>query len=528
MEPMIDPVPLSLWQLIDARAKASPDVMMAIDEAGRTMTFAEYHEQCLRVAAALHERGVGVGTRVSWLLPSRMETFALVGALAYLGAVQNPMIPIYRHREVSFIARQTACELLITIGTFRNFDYPAMVMDATSGIEVNDRPIIVMISETGGLPEGDPSTLPPPARTTDDDLRWLFYSSGTTSDPKGARHTDATLKAANAGMQWSMDVTSEDRVAVVFPISHVGGMVWLFNTMQTGCRLLMVEVFDPVNTAHWLAKHDVTCAGAGTFFWLSYLAEQRKQPNVPLFPKVRLFNGGGAPKPASLHYDMKAAMKTDRGSAPLISGWGLTEAPILVMARPEDPDVKLAETDGRAVPGIELRTVVDGVATPRNVEGELQVKGPMVCKGYLDPALNGDAFADGGPGVGWFRSGDLGVIDTDGHVRITGRLKDIIIRKGENISAKDVEDQLFTHPSIADVAVIGLPDDSSGERACAVVVTAAGATPITFADMTAHLIASGLATFKRPEQLEIVDVLPRNPSGKVLKKDLRVRFGGRA
>jgi acyl-coenzyme A synthetase/AMP-(fatty) acid ligase len=145
-EPMIDPAPLSLWQLIDARAKASPNVMMAIDEAGRTMTFAEYHDQCLRVAAALHERGVGVGTRVSWLLPSRMETFALVGALAYLGAVQNPMIPIYRHREVSFIARQTACELLITIGTFRNFDYPAMVMDATSGIEVNNKPIKVMIS----------------------------------------------------------------------------------------------------------------------------------------------------------------------------------------------------------------------------------------------------------------------------------------------------------------------------------------------------------------------------------------------
>jgi cyclohexanecarboxylate-CoA ligase len=519
MEPMIDPASLSLWQLIDARAAASPDVLMAIDETGRTMTFAEYRDKCLRVAAALHERGVGEGTHVSWLLPSRMETFALVGALAYLGAIQNPMIPIYRHREVGFISRQTQCELLITIGTFRNFDYPTMVREATEGAEVNGKPISIMVSESGGLPESDPSNLPPAAVCTDHDIRWIFYSSGTTSDPKGARHTDSTLKAANDGMQWSMEVTSDDRVAVVFPISHVGGMIWLFNTMQTGCRLLMVEVFDPVKTAHWLAEHEVTCAGAGTFFWLSYLAEQRKQPDVPLFPKVRLFNGGGAPKPVSLHYDVKAAM----GGAPLISGWGLTEAPILVMARPDDSDVKLAETDGRAVPGIELRTVSDGVVTPRDVEGELQAKGPMVCKGYLDAKLNDDAFVDG-----WFRTGDLGVIDSEGHVRITGRLKDIIIRKGENISAKEVEDILFTHPSIADVAVIGLPDDTSGERACAVVVTAAGAAPITFADLTSHLVASGLATFKRPEQLEIVDALPRNPSGKVLKKDLRVRYGGRA
>jgi cyclohexanecarboxylate-CoA ligase len=519
MEPMIDPAHLSLWQLIDARAAASPNVLMAVDESGRTMTFAEYRDKCLGVAAALHDRGVRKGTHVSWLLPSRMETFALVGALAYLGAVQNPMIPIYRHREVGFISRQTQCELLITIGTFRNFDYPAMVLEATAGIAVKGNPISIMVSDTGELPEGDPSTLPPASASSDDDVRWIFYSSGTTSDPKGAQHTDATLKAANGGMQWSMEVTSDDRVAVVFPISHVGGMVWLFNTMQTACRLLMVEVFDPVKSAHWLASHDVTCAGAGTFFWLSYLAEQRKQPDLPLFPNVRLFNGGGAPKPMSLHYDMKAAM----GGAPLISGWGLTEAPILVMARPDDSDVKLAETDGRAVPGIQLRTVVDGVATSRDVEGELQVKGPMVCKGYLDPALNADAFVDG-----WFRTGDLGVIDSDGHVRITGRLKDIIIRKGENISAKEVEDILFTHPAVADVAVIGLPDDASGERACAVVVTTAGAEPITFADMTSHLVASGLATFKRPEQLEIVEVLPRNPSGKVLKKDLRVRYGGRA
>ena len=148
------------------------------------------------------------------------------------------------------------------------------------------------------------------------------------------------------------------------------------------------------------------------------------------------------------------------------------------------------------------------------------MKGPQVCLGYLDASLDADAFDD----LGWFRTGDLGVVDRDGFVSITGRLKDIIIRKGENISAKEIEDLLHGHPKVADVAVIGVPDDASGERACAVVITA-GDTPITMDEMTEHLLRANLSRHKMPEQLEFVDALPRNPTGKVLKKDLRVQFG---
>jgi acyl-CoA synthetase (AMP-forming)/AMP-acid ligase II len=512
--PMIDTTDKSLWELIEERAALTPDKRMAIDEQGRTLTYGEYKAWAERVAAGLAATGVAEGTNVSWVLPSRMESIVLAAALARLGAVQNPILPIYRHREVGFIVRQTGCKVLIVPGVFRGFDYSKMAEELTADLDTD-----VLVADPD-LPEGDPSTLgaPAPGMAADGTwpLRWIFYSSGTTADPKGAKHTDRTLSAANDGMQWSMEVTGADRAAVVFPITHVGGLVWLFNAMETGVELLMVEIFNPETTPKFLAEHGVTCAGAGTAFWLVYLAAQRKQPDVPLFPEVRIFNGGGAPKPVTLHREMLAEM-----GAPLIGGWGLTESPINTMVHVDDPDVKKAETDGRACPDVRIRVVSsEGEELGRNEEGELRVAGPQVCLGYVDSALDAEGFdADG-----WFRTGDLGTIDDDGFVRITGRLKDIIIRKGENISAKEIEDLLYAHPAIADAAVVGLPDPASGERAAAIVVLKPGAT-LGFQEMVAFLRDHQLSNHKLPEQLEVVEALPRNPSGKVLKRDLRQQYG---
>jgi acyl-CoA synthetase (AMP-forming)/AMP-acid ligase II len=508
----IDITGKTLWQMIEERAEVSPEARMALDEAGRTMTFGQYHQWCRRAAAGFAALGVGEGSNVSWILPSRFEALVLAGALSRLGAVQNPILPIYRRREVSFITRQSGCTTLIVPRAFRGFDYPSMVDEVVAGTDVQ-----IVVADPD-LPEGDPDSLPA-YRHAFDEMRWLFYSSGTTADPKGAKHTDHSLSAANDGMQWSMQVTDADRAAVVFPVTHVGGLVWLFNALQTGVELLMVETFNPSETPTWLGRNGCTCAGAGTVFWMAYLAAQRQlPPNERLLPDVRIFNGGGAPKPVTLHAEMMEAF-----GAPLIGGWGLTESPINTMVHIDDPDDKKATTDGRPCPGTSLRVVLDDHECEPGEEGELRVKGPQVFIGYLDSSLDDDAFDD----QGWFRTGDLGVIDRDGFVSITGRLKDIIIRKGENISAKEIEDLLHAHPRIADVAVIGLPDDASGERACAVVTTA-GDTPITFEEMSDHLIRANLSKHKVPEQLELVDILPRNPTGKVLKKDLRVQFGGQS
>jgi cyclohexanecarboxylate-CoA ligase len=191
------------------------------------------------------------------------------------------------------------------------------------------------------------------------------------------------------------------------------------------------------------------------------------------------------------------------------------------MSAIDDSDEILANTEGRAMPGVELRVVtLDGEIAGPGEEGEIRAKAPQMMRGYLDAALDADAFdADG-----YFRTGDLGRLDADGNVTITGRLKDIIIRKGENISAKEVEDALFGHPAIADVAVLGLPDPELGERACAVIVPAEGAQAPTFSDVQGYLAEQGLAKQKWPEQLEVAEALPRSPAGKVLKRDLRAQL----
>jgi cyclohexanecarboxylate-CoA ligase len=202
----------------------------------------------------------------------------------------------------------------------------------------------------------------------------------------------------------------------------------------------------------------------------------------------------------------------------IVSSWGLTEFPIATVCTLDDTDEDLALTEGRVVPGVELRVVgTDGREVAPGEEGELRLRGPQMCRGYVDPALDADAVDD----RGYFRTGDLGVVGPRGHVRITGRIKDIIIRNAENISAQEIENVLYTHPKVADVAVIGVPDARTGERACAVVVPAEGAGAVSLAELAEHCRAQQLATQKIPERLEIVTALPRNALDKILKQDLR-------
>jgi acyl-CoA synthetase (AMP-forming)/AMP-acid ligase II len=444
----------------------------------------------------------------------------LIGALSRLGAVQNPMIPIYRAREVSFVTRQTGARLLIVPSVWRNFDYAEMAHEVAAGQPGLE--VLVVDPVERKLPEGDPTTLPPPPLPSigDDEVRWLFYTSGTTADPKGAKHTDSTIKAAAHGMNVAMDIRADDISGLAFPIAHIAGPVWVFSGMMIGCQQILVEQFDPATTIPLLRKEHVTLAGSGTAFHLAYLAAQRALPaGEKLFPDARMFPGGGAPKPPQLHYDLKQEL----GGVGIVSGYGLTECPILSMASVDDPDDKLANTEGRATPGVTIKVVtLEGKPAGPDEEGEIRVIGPQLFRGYVDTSLNADAFDE----EGYFRTGDLGTLDAEGFVTITGRLKDVIIRKGENISAKEIEDLLYQHPKVADVAVIGLPDPASGERACAVVAARSADDPLTFDEMVAFLKEQALMVQKIPEQLEVVPAVPRNPSGKALKHKLREQFSG--
>ncbi|MFZ6004723.1 MAG: AMP-binding protein [Actinomycetota bacterium] len=508
----------SLWQLVERRAEATPDELAAIDEDGRTLTWAETKARAEVAAAGLASLGIGEGDVVSWQLPTWLESKLLVLALARLGAIQNPMLPIYREREVGFITRQAKSKLLIVPSIWAGFDFEGMARDIAGKIEAEGGHLEVLVADKA-LPEGDPSTLPPPPDPGQEPVRWYFYTSGTTADPKGAQHTDRTILASALGMNECLGVTDADKNAVVFPFTHIGGIGWLFSALVVGFPTVYIERFDPVRTTELIKQHDVTMAGAGTPFHMAYLAAQRQLPEGErLFPNVRVYCGGGAPKPPQLHYDIKAEM----GGVGIVSGYGLTEAPIIVMGSIHDTDEQLANTEGRATGATKLRVVtLDGKEAGIDEEGEIRTKAPQLMKGYLDSSLDAEAFDEDG----WFRTGDLGRIDADGMVTITGRVKDIIIRNMENISAKEVEDVLFRSPAVADVAVIGVPDPRTGERVCAVVVPADAANPITFDEMVAWCRAEGLMTQKLPERLELVEQLPRNPTGKVLKFELRSRFG---
>ncbi len=544
---MIGPGP-SLWELVVARASSTPLGVCAVDEDDRVLTFAELRDRAERWAGVLSsEHGVGAGSVVAWQMPTWIETLALCAALSRLGAVQVPIIPILRHRELTFILGRTGATLFVVPSRFRGVEHLTMAeevvaaMGASSGaagaaaaaaVGVGQEPAggasaggtcRVLVLDRGdelradAAPGGDaPSSgapvTTPPSPPDAAEVRWIFATSGTEADPKLVLHSDATIIAAAAGVARAHEMTPDDRFAFVFPVTHVGGVQTLAESLLAGFGSILVSAFVPATSIPVLAHHGVTVAGAGTAFWLAYLAAHRaRPPGAPeLFPAMRAMVGGGAPKPPELVHEMWREL-----GVPVAGGYGLTECPSCILGAVGDPIDRLADTDGRPVAGVEARIAGD--------TGELLVRGPSRCLGYLDPATTDAAFdADG-----FLHTGDLATIDVDGWVTITGRLKDVIIRKGENISAKEVEDVLYRHAAVADVAIVGLPDAERGERACAVVVLAApGAPALTLADVVAHCRAQGLGMHKLPEQLEIVTELPRNPSGKVLKYVLRERFGG--
>ncbi len=509
----------TLWELVERRAAASPDHPMLIDAEDRVLTFGQFRRRVEEVAAGLHRRGVGEGSVVSWQLPTRIESVVLSLALSRLGAVQNPIIHLYREREVGFALRQTGASMFFVPGEWRGTDFVALAERALEGSAA--RPEVVVVD--GGLPEGDPSTLPPAPGGAgpggEDAVRWIYYTSGSTADPKGVRHTDRTLMAGGHGLAVALDMSPDDVGSIAFPFAHIAGPDYLVTMLTLGFPAVLVEAFSVPDVLPLFRRHRVTMVGGSTAFYVAYLAEQRKQPGQPILPSLRLMSGGGAAKPPEIHYEVRDEI----GGRGVVHGYGMTEVPMIANGSPHDTDEQLANTDGRPVEGAEVRIVrLDGQVAAPDEEGEVRVRGPMVCKGYTDPAVTAEAFDD----EGWFRTGDLGRLRPDGHLVLTGRLKDVIVRKGENVSATEVEAVLYGHPAVAEVSVIGLPDAERGEMVCAVVQLADGVDGLTLDEVVAFCRDAGLMTQKIPERLELRTDWPRAGTGKIVKKALREEYGG--
>jgi len=506
----------TIWEAFAATAQRVGARTAVVEGDART-TFGALAGAAERLAGGLAARGVAAGDVIAFQLPNWTETLVVLLAAARLGAVANPILPIYRRREVRFILAESAARALFVPGRYRDCDHAAMVRDLRA--ELPALADVVVVRETpvhGESAWRDVAAAPTTAPAADGAaLALLIYTSGTTADAKGVLHSHDTLLAEARSLRSVHGLDDRDVVLMPSPLTHISGIVHaLVVPAVFGTTAVLVDRWEPGDALARIAAEGVTyMVGAPTF-----LRDLAHHPDLARHDvrRFRLFSCGGAAVDPTLVREAAARLGCVAKRV-----YGSTEFPTITTTGPDDPAERRVDSEGRAIGANEIRLVDEADApVPVGHEGEILARGPECFLGYRNRALDGETFtADG-----WFRTGDLGTLDASGYLRITGRRKDIIIRKGENISARELEDLLAAHPAVAEAAVVGLPDAVAGEIACAVVRLRPGVAPPTLAGVAAHLTAQGLSRRKLPERLEVVDDFPRTASGKVVKRVLRERI----
>jgi cyclohexanecarboxylate-CoA ligase len=511
-----------LWEdrLVDgyvADAAAKDPNGVAVVDRGRTWTFAEIEQMVQRAAAALWNLGVRPGEAVSWQLPNWVEGIVLHHATLRIGAVSNPIVAIYREREVGFILAQARSKVYVAPASFRNYDYLKMMEKLRPGLPDLEQVVVVGGEPAGGvlsfdrlLADAEGAAAPEVERSAND-VVLLLYTSGTTSDPKGALHTHNTLDYENRSIIDLFGLNDSDVLFMPSPITHITGLLYGAQLpFMLGGGAVLLDIWNPDDAVALVDRHRCTVSVGATPFLHGILGtiEDRPAGESPL----RVFACGGADVPPEL-----IRRATSRLGGFVTRIYGSTEYPTALSGAPGDPLDKCATTDGRPIADAQTRVItVDGAVAGPGVEGELQVRGPELFLGYLDERLNVESFLEGG----WFKTGDLAVVDGEGFVQITGRKKDIIIRGGENISAKEIEDLIFEHPKVAEVSVVGMPDPVLVERICAFVVPRER-EQLELSELVEFLRSHGIANQKLPERLLVQRELPKTASGKIQKFRLR-------
>lgn len=510
---------------LDAVAAATPDkaaIVARNSTSGRTttLTWRQLRRIVDRMALALVDLGIGKDDVVSCQLPNWWEFTALHLAAMRIGAVTNPIMPIFREREVGYMLGHAESRLVVVPKSYRGFDYPAMLEGLKPGLPKLEH-IIVIGGEgetafeaalLGKRREGDAERerLFAERRMGPDDIVQLLYTSGTTGEPKGVMHTSNTLFSNIVVYAERLGLAADDVVLMASPMAHQTGFMYgLMMPVYLGAKAVLQDVWDPAVAATLIEDEAVSFTMASTPF----LADLAGTPALSAcdISSLRIFLAAGAPIPSILAERAATAL-----GAEIISAWGMTENGAVTTTKPGDPAEKAFGSDGVAVPGMEVRVLDDdNNLAPTGVEGRLEARGAGNFVGYFKrPELA--KFTDDG----WFDTGDLARMDGDGYIRITGRAKDIIIRGGENVPVVEVEEILYRHPAVAAAAVVAMPDERLGERGCAFVTLKPEMT-LTLDDVRRHLAAAGMSKQYWPERLEISDELPRTASGKIQKFRLR-------
>ncbi|MFP6680688.1 MAG: AMP-binding protein [Gammaproteobacteria bacterium] len=512
---------------LDEVAAHDPETIAVVDNNSMTgqstrLSYKELHTRSVRIACALAARGVERGDVVAVQLPNWWYYAAIYTACVRIGAVINPLMPMFRERELEFMLGLSEARVLVVPREFRSFEYSAMAIglketlpsledvlvvggdDPTSAFESN-------ILERAWETEIDHSALFRARRPDPNDVTEIMYTSGTTGEPKGVMHTANTLLCQGLLASELFSFGDNDVMFMGSPIAHQTGFMYgCILPIFTGRKCVLQDIWEPEFAARLIAEEACTVTMASTPF-LNDLVRLPGSDRYDL-SRLRLFLCAGAPIPSVLVEEARQIYP----NLYVMSAWGMTEMGLATATYPGDPETKVLDTDGRAMPHQEVRVVDDeGAIVRARVEGRLQSRCATNFVGYLKrPDIYGV-----GPDY-WFETGDNARMDAEGYIRITGRSKDIIIRGGENIPVVEVEELLYRHPGIQDAAIVAMPDVRLGERACAFVSLRLGAK-LDFPAMLKFLLDGGLIKQYLPERLELIDEFPRTPSGKIQKFKLR-------
>ena len=500
-------------------AQSAPD-RVAVVEGERSITYGQVLSEAYRLVGAFNALGLQPGDVISFQLPNWIETVAINVAAALAGIVVNPIVPIYRESEVRFILADSRARVFFIPQQFRNFDYPAMAQRLRRELPVL-RAVVVVRGQAPGLRTYDElldlggAERATRHRTDANAIKLLLYTSGTTGNPKGVLHSHNTITSEIDAVIDYWGVDRRDVVLMPSPVTHITGYLYALEiAFAAGVKVVFMERWNAAEAVDLIARHGVTFSVGATPFLKELVADVEKRGST--LPSLRLFMSGGAPVPPELIYRANKVLS----SCLAFRVYGSTEAPTVTLGIRSRGDADLgATTDGRIVNhDVRICDPANGEVLSGSADGEICTRGPEMMLGYTDWKQTLESFdADG-----YFHTGDLGRRVNGDFITVSGRKKDLIIRGGENISPKEIEDVLHQHPAIKEVAIVAMPHERMGETVCAFVIAQPG-HKVDVPVLAACLEQAGLARQKFPERVELVDDLPRTASGKVQKNVLRDR-----